>query len=188
VARLRLLLALAALSLALGACGGDDGDSDDEPVATAPPAETTATEASSPLEFTGPALEDQDRSAEATVRVQTAELSSTDGATALLRFEDGGPPQNYTGSGECDGATFDQAAVVDTPATGTVEIEGVGTADLAVEQTVTAFAGAPPPPCEERTGTWTGTSGELGASSGSFTAVTTLGASVAETRLTLQEE
>lgn len=189
--RTMLVLLLAALAPSgLAACGddGDDGAAVTVTQVETVAAETTAQSGPLPTEFEGPALADQDRSAEATVRVQTAQLRSPDGATASLRFEDGGPPQNWTGSGQCDGARFDKAATVDTPATGTLEIDGLGTADLAVSRTVTAFAGAPPPPCEERIGSWTGKSGDLTGRQGSFTVVTTQGASLAESRLTLREE
>jgi hypothetical protein len=182
-----LLLALAALGPA--ACGDDDGGGEDGSAATTPRAETTAGETGElPPEFKGPALEDQDRSAEATTRVQTAELEAPDGTTASVRIEDGGPPQNWTGSGQCDGATFDQAATVDDPASGALEIAGVGTAELTISRTVTVIAGAPPPPCEERIGSWTGADGDLADRSGSFTIVTTQGASLAESTLTLREE
>ena len=184
----RLLLVLVFVA-SLTACGDDDegGGASTTPAETS--SETTAIEGTRlPTEFKGPALADQDRSAEAMVRVQTAELESSNGTVASVRIEDGGPPQNYTGKGQCDGASFDQAATVDEPATGTLEIEGLGTAELDISRTVTVVAGAPPPPCEERIGSWRGTDGDLAGRSGSFTVVTTQGASLAESTLTLREE
>jgi hypothetical protein len=183
--RLTLVSLLAGVTLSVAACGDDDGGG----ASTAPPAETIAAEELPlPAEFTGPALEDEDRSAEAAVRVQTTQLEAPDGTFARLRIVDGGPPQNYTGKGRCDGATFDQAATVDEPAKGTLALPGLGSAELSISRTVTVIAGAPPPPCEERTGSWRGLDGDLAGRDGSFTIVTTQGASVAESRLTLRSE
>lgn len=166
--RITTILVVGVAAVGIAGCGDDDDDEEGGGSATTTaPAETAGT---LPSEFTGEFLQIREGT-QSQPRVVGARLEAADGTKADASFEMGGRPAPPSGSVQCGGETFEQGSTDDAPATGRLRITGLGTAALAVEQTVTVVEGPPPPVCDERTGTWTGNGGELDGRSGTFTMV-----------------
>lgn len=152
----------AALSLSFTACGTGQ----DQTASEAAPTSDLATE------YTGPFLQIQSEKP----FTLGSDLTAEDGTEAVLSltFEGGQPPTVSEGEVDCGDETIDAARVEEVEGgTGSVEVNGVGTIDLAIETNVAAFSQEDAPPaCSEHIGTWTGTA-ELDGSNGDFTVVST---------------
>ena len=158
-ARLISRSAVAAALLALAACGGDSNAG-----------------AALPTQFEGPFYGVVEGPGPSGVTLET-ELTADDGTDALLTLELTAPPPAEAPGGsasvECGGETVEGPLVQEAEGgSGTVEIDGLGTAALSIEQNRAVATGRGTPPlCTEHTGTWQGTSGDLEGREGTFVTV-----------------
>lgn len=155
----RLGLLAAATVVALTACGGGAEGG-----------------AALPTHFEGGFYEIVEGPGPSGVTLETR-LTADDGIEALLTLDVTAPPPAEAEGGlasvECGGETVEGPLVQDAEGgSGTVEIDGLGTAALTIEENraVAPEHGAPPL-CTEHTGTWSGTSGELDGREGTFVTV-----------------
>lgn len=172
------------LTVALIAGCGDDGDGGDSS------ANGADAGVELPTTYTGPFLQIEKVEGGRPVEVG-GRLSAEDGSVARVNvvLPDAGPGEST--SAECGGETVEASAVIDAPGgSGTAEIGELGTIALTLERTVTVIdePGAAPL-CDEHTGTWVGTEGELDGHNGTFSIVSRQPETAPDaTELTVAEE